>query len=415
MDNQNVTTKVESSVPILIDSLNSSDLRALIREADLVIGIDPHSKEQAVFHGREQLEETIQAGVARQLQTIRLGIELNSEQTQRLYSEILALKGTASYSPAERFPEVVIDFTNVPSRYHSAVDQIIKAVRLEHFQLLPTAQQMYFHIAKDVGFSEAIELTRTISAQTDQPLVFPSILLSLGEVIQLRLPTDAIAPYRCLDVVFGKPAPNQILVRFRSLLTHGSVENPGYYSHRTPKIVCGSGLVERIVSFCAHALERIHERTVGDWRTYSGSGDAFAFIDNCVYYEDCSATMGKPCFAVYNQCAKGFVSHRFLEEILDDFDPNKKYYYRVGYCPSVLTGDFVLAKTLLVPGMRGTPERRLLERLPISQQNMLAEKMETLLTWSDKAGSEDWGLLKWFHDNGVPQVISFEQNAFEYD
>lgn len=415
MRNQNVTTKIESPEPMLIDSLNSSDLRALIREADLILGIDPHTKEQAVFHGREQLQEIIQTGVARQLQTVRLGIDLNSEQTQRLYSEILTLKGSTSYSPAERFPEIVIDFTNVPSQYHSAIDQLIEAVRLEHFELLPKAQQMFFHIAKDVGFSEAIELTRTISGQIDQPLAFPSILLSLGEVIQMRLPSDAVAPYRCMDVVFGKPAPNQILVRFRSLLTHGSVENPGYYSHRTPKVVCGIGSVERIVSFCTHALERIHERTVGNWRTYSGSGDAFAFIDNCVYYEDWSATMGKPCFALYNQCAKGFVSYRFLEEILDDFDPNKKYYYRVGYCPSVLTGDFVLAKTLLVPGMRGTPERKLFERLPISEQNMLAQKMETLLTWSDKADSEDWELLKWFHDNGVPQVISFDRTLFEYD
>jgi len=415
MHNQHVTKKIENPEPVLIDSLNSSDLRALIREADLILGIDPHTKEKAVFHGRDQLEEIIQSQTARQLQTIRLGIELDSEQTHRLYSEVLAVKGTASYSPAERFPEIVIDFTNLPPQYHSALEQIIKAVRLEHLQLLPKAQQMFFHIAKEAGFSEAIELTRTISAQIDEPSAAPSILLSLGELIQERLPADSIIPSRCMDVFFGKPTPHQILIRFRSLLIHGPMENPGYYSHRTPKIVCGNDSVERTVSFCTHALERIHERTVANWRTYSGSGDAFAYVDNCVYYEDCSATMGKPCFALYNECAKGFVSYRFLEELLDDFDPNKKYYYRVGYCPSVLIEDFVLAKTLIVPGMRGTPERRLFEGLPITEQSILAERMEALLTWRDKACSEDWGLLKWFHDNGVPQVISFEQNVFEYD
>ena len=37
-----------------------------------------------------------------------------------------------------------------------------------------------------------------------------------------------------------------------------------------------------------HALERICERTVYDWRTYGGHSDAFAFLDNCVYFADCT-------------------------------------------------------------------------------------------------------------------------------
>lgn len=32
------------------------------------------------------------------------------------------------------------------------------------------------------------------------------------------------------------------------------------------------------------------------------------------------------------------------------------YYFRVGYCPAVIEGDFIKAMTLLVPGYIGTPE-----------------------------------------------------------
>ncbi len=402
------------SEPIPIDSVNLPGLRESIRHADIILAVDPKTQEQVVFYGHDHLERIVQTGVAEQLTVVTFGVNLDSEQNQKLASEILALKGSVTYSPADRFPEIIVDFTNLPPDCHTMLDQIVQEVRRDHLNLLPQAQQMFFHIARESGFSEAIAVTQTVATQINEPQAFPVIILTLGEVIQERLPADWIVPYRCLDVIFGKPADNQISVRFRSLLTQWAGTSPSYYSHREPKLTCSVDGAERVVSFSQHALERICERTVGDWRTYSGAGDAFAFIDNCVYYEDCTNPDIGPCFTLYNECVKGFVSHRFLKEILDDFDPQKRYYYRVGYCPSVLKGNFIKAKTLLVPGMRATPERRLVDSLPASERTLLEGKIESQLTWLDKTNSQDWGLFKWFHQQGVPQVVSFDHPIFQY-
>ncbi|HEX8162902.1 MAG TPA: hypothetical protein VF538_13615 [Pyrinomonadaceae bacterium] len=391
------------------------DLRDCIRRADIVLGIDPESGEQVVFYGRDRLERIVQTGAAERVAVVTFGVNLDSAQNQKLSTEILALKGSVTYSPADRFPEVVTDLTNLPREHHAGFKQVVEEVRSEHMSLLPPAQQTFFHIARESGFPGAVGVTQSLAEQTNQPRAFPVIALSLGEVIQGRLPPDWVVPYRCLDVLFGQPADNQITVRFRSLLTHQAGGSRSYYSHREPKLACGVDGAARVVSFSRHALERICGRTVGDWRTFSGSGDAFAFVDNCAYYEDCTNPEMGLCFTLYDRCAEGFVSYRFLAEILDSFDPRKKYYYRVGYCPAVIEGNFIKAKTLLVPGMRRTPERGLVEALPASERVALENKIESQLTWADKAASPDLQLFKWFHDRGVPQVMAFDHDIFQYD
>ena len=214
---------------------------------------------------------------------------------------------------------------------------------------------------------------------------------------------------------FGEPSETQILIRFRSLRTHSSQRHGiSYYSPNKPTFYCKADRKNRIVSFSRHALERIHERTVYNWKTYSGSGDAFAFINNCIYYENCIESQSDQYLVIYNRCTEGFVSYNFLENVIEDFDFNKQYYYRVGYCPIVLDGKFVKAKTFLVPGMRGTPERKLLQSLPIAQQISIEAQIESQLSFHSLVDSGNWTLIKWFHEQGVPQVKSFNQAIFRY-
>ena len=159
--------------------------------------------------------------------------------------------------------------------------------------------------------------------------------------------------------------------------------------------------------FSRHAIERIYERSVYDWRTFGGSGDAFALLDNCVYFEDCSEKVGEPCFTLYNTCKPNLPFGDLPRLLLGEDDPHKKYYFRVGYCPAVVEGDFVKATTLLFPGMRNTPERALLERAALTRQEKvrMAEEAEKL-DYRHIAETGDYGLIQWFHERGEPQVVS---------
>ena len=73
----------------------------------------------------------------------------------------------------------------------------------------------------------------------------------------------------------------------------------------------------------AHAIERIFERSVHDWRTFGGSGDAFALVANCVYFEDCSGNFGEPCFTLYNKCETRPPFGDLPQVLLGEDDPAK--------------------------------------------------------------------------------------------
>jgi DNA-directed RNA polymerase sigma subunit (sigma70/sigma32) len=98
-------------------------------------------------------------------------------------------------------------------------------------------------------------------------------------------------------------------------------------------------------------------------------------------------------------------------------DPTQLYYYRVGYCPVDFYGEFAMARTLLVPGMRQTPERRLIESsgLPVNEIRRMEEQVEKQLSMKALVDAQDVNLVKWFHDNGVPQVVQFDRKVFAYD
>lgn len=180
-------------------------------------------------------------------------------------------------------------------------------------------------------------------------------------------------------------------------------------------------------------MERICERTVYNWKDFDGHGDAFAFLDNCVYFEDCTTVRGEPSFVIYNSCVPHFHSWGYVEHVLgrqerqsDDAygaiagvatDPI--YYYRVGYCPVTFHGDIALAKTLLFPGMsrkKGTPEGSLIKNSDLSAAEIarMQGQVESQLSMKSLADSGDFSLVRWFHDNGVPQVVAIDQEVFKY-
>jgi hypothetical protein len=183
-----------------------------------------------------------------------------------------------------------------------------------------------------------------------------------------------------------------------------------------------------------HALERICKRTVYDWRTYGGHGDAFAFLDNCVYFEDCTAVRGEPSFVVWNSCVPHHASWDYVEQVLgervtlqgDYYEDvanamkGRRFYYRVGYCPVEFHGDLAVATTLLVPGMEGrlgTPEGRLIGQsgLPADEVAEKRSQRERQLSMKALVDEGDYTLVKWFHQNGVPQVVQMDHDVFRYD
>lgn len=171
----------------------------------------------------------------------------------------------------------------------------------------------------------------------------------------------------------------------------------------------------RLIAFTGHAVERVCKRMVYDWRKYACMQDAFSFLHNCIYYEPCKMPDGDQGFTFYGPARPPFFTHRFVVEVLDSIDESQDYFYRVGYCPSVVSGDLVVAKTLLVPGMQGTPEFHRCLRRRVSSweaQKRIRKQVENQLTYRGLCKNADFHLIREFHRSGIPQVVALNKDVF---
>lgn len=87
---------------------------------------------------------------------------------------------------------------------------------------------------------------------------------------------------------------------------------------------------------------------------------------------------------------------------------------RSPHCPADIEGDFFKAKTLLFPGFRCTPEYSAIvgSNLPYVEKRALiyqAEQLDSNRIYS----TDDFDLIKRFHDLGVPQVVQMRGRVFD--
>ncbi len=111
--------------------------------------------------------------------------------------------------------------------------------------------------------------------------------------------------------------------------------------------------------------------------------------------------------AFLEKCTEPFFSGSFPKELIEDWHPQSAYKYRVGYCPLTFFEGFAKAITLLTPGMIGTPERVLLDNAGLDSVSYgkVTASIENAISMKRLVETRDFSALKWFHENGVPQVM----------
>lgn len=194
------------------------------------------------------------------------------------------------------------------------------------------------------------------------------------------------------------------VVRAESLQAHPWVDGQFFYSStKRPTVAIGG--VRRRLAFAQHALERLAERVTAS-KSYASYGDAFGIVEDSHYYLPAMLHGSQPGIAIFDHCVPHYFSSAYAEEILGTLEEGVDYVWRVGYAPLTQIGEFWVAKTVLAPGFLGTPEYWNINRSsfdPGVKEQMLkrcAEQGYRML-----CSSRDFGLLRWFHRHGVPQVL----------
>ena len=244
--------------------VDSADIRARIAAADVVTAEDEEQAIRTVFYGREILEEIVRSGVTRRANVLMVPLDFATDEPERLDKLVHDIKGRSSFCPADLFPKVEIDepsFSNSPELL-AAVRLAVDEVRTQHRTLLPLMQRRFYYQVRARGVAvanetlkEAMKLARE-AGSTETAQAYVVCFVTLGEILQHRLPRVLVQPTRCLEVVhrFGHN-DRKLTVRCRSLLVKQTAKGPAYHSRRMPRMRFAGVAGEWLVAFGEHALE----------------------------------------------------------------------------------------------------------------------------------------------------------------
>ena len=317
-----------------------------------------------------------------------------------------------------RFPKIVYEYEGVPDRLVDAVKTSVKRFVSNHESILGPGGACIIQEIKNSGLRRTYQELQKVSNESgwpDSPM-FVSIMASepaviMGNQVLSQLPSgvfQAYFPFSDLLIAPGMPRDDTVLIRMQSLCTAKTRYGTAYFSPYKPVLETEAG--QSIVAFSDHAVRRICQRTVGSWENYLDLRYAFAIMHNTVYFEPWKSRQRERGFVVYKEYFSLGPNRKMVERILGDDDPNERYFYRVGYCPATVDCGFLRAKTLLLPGMRGTPEyEHFLRPLMTSHEKRTElERQVQNLAFCQLEESDDLDIVKNFHDSGIPQVVSFD-------
>ncbi len=307
----------------------------------------------------------------------------------------------------QNFPSFILrNETEADPGFVKLVRRAVSQIDFRDSQLFTPAETEIF---KSMG-RNGVAFTKTfLNSLEPYPEINLRFCLKVGRVLFAKIPTEEIAKYIPYNDVSALFDGRDIVLHFRGLHKKRSPNGTIYFSKHRPTIRIDGQ--EVIVGFSRHAIERICERIVPRWRTYAGLADAFAFFEQCLKFEAVNLYRGHLAFTFFGQYPKG---EAIVDQIMDqNCEDLKNLYLRIGYCPAVIEDGFVRAKTLLLPGFDGTPERTAIHSagLQSPERKRLLDAAGRLDINEIKLASDRW-LLKWFHEHGVPQVIRSEERLY---
>jgi hypothetical protein len=308
-----------------------------------------------------------------------------------------------------KFPLFVFKENTAPQSFVSLIKKSLSKFRLDDRRYFSQDEINTYKSAK----AEGTKVIRDLMDKID-PITFSMFCNKIGELV-FHFATSAKLqswlPYNDVRIL---PMGRKIEVVFRSLCQKKTKGGTVYFSPLLPKITINGE--EKIVGFTTHAIKQICERLAHNHTTYGGQGEVFAFIAECIHFEPQMLPSGQLAFTFYDYCSEGFWSGMYVKEILEleKMKPNLHYYYRIGYCPVVVEDGFAIAKTVLYPGYKDTPEHDVIFRSNLSRNEKfeLSQKARQL-SGTELFKSKDFSILKFFHDKGIHQVIVSKKRFYD--
>lgn len=318
-------------------------------------------------------------------------------------------KGWKLY-PSFTYPQRKSEIAYVPEHFIELVKEAVRTLDFTDDSLFDDRERAFYQLVKTIGFGDAFD--EVFGDPGEHTAEFLHFIARIGQYIYDYIDGAGkfrtYLPYCDAQVIIDKAGKN-FAVYFDALLSRSTPDGRMYYSKNMPKVIIDKQEIK--ISFSRHAIERICERTCGKMN-YCGMGDAFNYFTNLVSFESCYLPNNQPAVSFFDYCAPKFFSGSYVKQVLGEKVVEEKHKYRVGYCPVDFFDGYAKAITLLTPGMRGTPEYKVLKQAKLNRQEKLdiEESANNSAKLCDLAETQDFRAIKWFHDNGIPQVVEFEKS-----
>ena len=323
----------------------------------------------------------------------------------------------------DEYPTIRLGDQDADPEFIKAVVEAAKKIDFLDEDTLGAGYQAFLRCGKEFGFSYAFNSLRNLpginhgnTRLTGMPMLAVANLTYGGLLLQ-HVPENIRRRYMPFNDVTVCYEGRDIVLRFTSIRSQSGPNGRIYYNPAEPKIIFDGK--EYKVGFSGHSIEQICERLNPHYLEYGHCGDIHAYFRTCVYFEPAILHSDQLSFVVFNMCyLPGTTQYKlFAQDIfgLEHQVPGAgKLYYKVGYCPVALERDFAKAITFLPPGFRKTPEYRLLSEsyVPRTKKRELIDRATDDTTEIEDMFSHDIEIIKWFHQNGIPQVKQIKETVF---
>jgi hypothetical protein len=325
------------------------------------------------------------------------------------------------------YPEFVIDETDGAPPFVAAVRTLLDQFDFKSNRCCSPQFRTLCELFKRIGLSgldrrrELLEaaghtVTADFTVTDGHALLMHLLLTQIGTWVFQNLPkryTEKPLPYHYFNI---EPLEDSFRVGFSFLpsIRVAELSSPIFSSPLGPSIEMGGGTWK--IGFTDHALERactrisrVHPITYPDFFL------CHHYFENCIYFEPLTLQNGQVGVKLWNEVTTESEA-TYVSQLLNEhtFSADRRNVcYVVGYCPLEIIRFHAVAKTVLFPGYRNTPEAALLNAASLPQhlhENLkLAAENNTL---ARLLSEETVDVMRWYHQNGVPQVRELSQPLF---
>lgn len=345
------------------------------------------------------------------------------KQKKRLKEKRKAEKRAAR----SRYPNITLLSDGEDPSFMNLVAETLDSFDFTDPAICSTGDRNIYRVLREFGFERAIELLESpsaaqyaagseLSADELKDQFLTPLLSHLGEWIFEKLPEQ----YRTNPLPFYFyhifPHGRRLAVSFRFLPHVSSPHGTIYFSPFEPTVQTSGG--NYTVGFTRHSLERACQRlSTQQSISYRDFQRVAMYFRCCVYFEPVLLPDDQAAIRLLASCDSS-VSDVYLRDVARIEESKitaNKYFFVLGYCPVRIVQDYAVATTFLCPGYRGTPEDALVNTTPMNSKKRQALRAAASgSTLADVANEQHSELLKWYHENGVPQVVTLDRDIFRF-